>query len=116
MRISDWSSDVCSSDLHAGAGRLGHALLGHHQPHPVGARVVLVEPAPPGVTVGHDQLVSGLCRSHRRKVGDDLVYEMARTAAVTPAPRTITTIRGALRQAAITRSEAHQLNSRHSCA
>src|SRR3546814_3745513 len=26
MRISDWSSDVCSSDLRLGAGELGQAL------------------------------------------------------------------------------------------
>src|SRR3546814_2515734 len=35
MRISDWSSDVCSSDLQFGDVQLGHL---HHRPqHPVGA-------------------------------------------------------------------------------
>src|SRR3546814_8462011 len=43
MRISDWSSDVCSSDLHAGAwldhsrpAASGHRnrLCGHRLPHP----------------------------------------------------------------------------------
>src|SRR3546814_1301819 len=28
MRISDWSSDVCSSDLQAGTGHLAHHLVG----------------------------------------------------------------------------------------
>src|SRR3546814_8182320 len=28
MRISDWSSDVCSSDLPEGAGGNGHAVVG----------------------------------------------------------------------------------------
>src|SRR3546814_16110092 len=41
MRISDWSSDVCSSDLHAGAQRLGGAvrLLDVAGPHRRGEAV-----------------------------------------------------------------------------
>src|SRR3546814_1584952 len=31
MRISDWSSDVCSSDLIAVARALGHVRMGHHE-------------------------------------------------------------------------------------
>src|SRR3546814_5606548 len=47
MRISDWSSDVCSSDLHDGRGRHQHALIGE----PVGLfiagiAVVPFDPAP----------------------------------------------------------------------
>src|SRR3546814_2668180 len=30
MRISDWSSDVCSSDLHAGHRESGHGVKGHY--------------------------------------------------------------------------------------
>src|SRR3546814_14643493 len=33
MRISDWSSDVCSSDLHHGVNRQQRAEQGRQQPH-----------------------------------------------------------------------------------
>src|SRR3546814_4214139 len=35
MRISDWSSDVCSSDLVVGVGRIvaGAEVIGRHLPH-----------------------------------------------------------------------------------
>src|SRR3546814_10593198 len=51
MRISDWSSDVCSSDLHALVlGHLGHAL--------VHGLVVREHPAEPAVVhVGHPALL-----------------------------------------------------------
>src|SRR3546814_2122709 len=38
MRISDWSSDVCSSDLHPPRGGRGNALLLARLPHGVGRR------------------------------------------------------------------------------
>src|SRR3546814_3213103 len=40
MRISDWSSDVCSSDLEAAEGPAGRARHGdpHHHPRPWGGR------------------------------------------------------------------------------
>src|SRR3546814_8735100 len=34
MRISDWSSDVCSSDLLVLAGREVHLAVGRHRPLP----------------------------------------------------------------------------------
>src|SRR3546814_9653599 len=49
MRISDWSSDVCSSDLHAaedrlrrlGAGPPAHARRGRHAVHQLGGEALL---------------------------------------------------------------------------
>src|SRR3546814_1575293 len=34
MRISDWSSDVCSSDLHIGSGIYGGVWVGAESPIP----------------------------------------------------------------------------------
>src|SRR3546814_17948547 len=44
MRISDWSSDVCSSDLRPGA--LAHCHAGRHEAHRAEAGAVRAEAAP----------------------------------------------------------------------
>src|SRR3546814_3622995 len=67
MRISDWSSDVCSSDLHelARMGRVGQAVDDRH-------RRVLGHLAQPLVAPGaqHDRVdVAG---QHPGRVGDGL--------------------------------------------
>src|SRR3546814_15376876 len=89
MRISDWSSDVCSSDLAEDripdAGLAGHdaalrtgfgriaPLSGERVVHPVGAVVVLA--LVPGVGAPGDG-VGGLqhhARSEERRVGKECV-------------------------------------------
>src|SRR3546814_2957663 len=45
MRISDWSSDVCSSDLDAGRGRPGNTVLVKAAGRQATARVTFVSPA-----------------------------------------------------------------------
>src|SRR3546814_20396812 len=71
MRISDWSSDVCSSDLHSVAD-----LDAHHVTHPLLVRIVH---RPAIMTVGQQALVDDLDRglgpepfAHRRlgRVGE----------------------------------------------
>src|SRR3546814_18036718 len=72
MRISDWSSDVCSSDLHrtqAGGHAVGGHLVGVEGRHP--------EPGPDG----HDQLgqvVTESLRSLARAgaLGDGLAHRV----------------------------------------
>src|SRR3546814_17802537 len=88
MRISDWSSDVCSSDLRVDLRRRGAALVLRH-----GARVedrqadallvqlivdVVVEiggeqPLREGRLLSHEEPVVALQRSEERRVGQECV-------------------------------------------
>src|SRR3546814_19256128 len=71
MRISDWSSEVCSSDLEAGVGHLG--IEPHIAVEPVRIRL--------SFEIGED---FGLPREHQRpaRVGREAVaVEMARNIA-----------------------------------
>src|SRR3546814_10167742 len=63
MRISDWSSDVCSSDLHAGVGRLLIAEIADHQRRSGGphlADLALVQLRAVLVADFHDHVPRGL--------------------------------------------------------
>src|SRR3546814_10429081 len=70
MRISDWSSDVCSSDLHDGssqeagsAGVVGLALRGGR----------LERRLPAAMRVhGHRPRVSGQVAAHALRIGDQI--------------------------------------------
>src|SRR3546814_11144646 len=88
MRISDWSSDVCSSDLAdvriapqvAEAKAHQRALLGIvnadvalDQFLGLGTRDLDVEVAVTGVLGGTDQCGDGACRSEERRVGKECV-------------------------------------------
>src|SRR3546814_78823 len=76
MRISDWSSDVCSSDLQGDAGGVeagvGHRRLQHQLP--LGLREVLAEGALRGqaeqlgrrALAGHRQAAAWRQRDHRQ--------------------------------------------------
>src|SRR3546814_6811672 len=70
MRISDWSSDVCSSDLNAG----GPAKLRHSFP----ARLAGAHPRPAGVAAA---LHGTRSRGHARGAGDRSRGEGARDRA-----------------------------------
>src|SRR3546814_17976383 len=59
MRISDWSSDVCSSDLRKGASARRSALFAH--PH--------LLPADEGDAAGHDELLAAFEQFDLRLVG-----------------------------------------------
>src|SRR3546814_3398541 len=63
MRISVWSSDVCSSDLEGDGGSGHEADLGAVTSHPVGDRVVHGRPAELDGVVGEKR--SGGDRGHR---------------------------------------------------
>src|SRR3546814_10410804 len=79
MRISDWSSDVCSSDLEArrkpGARGLGHSR-GRH-PRTPGDAQPCADPAPFGDPGLEPQLIEGKAiqlhplRSEERRVGNE---------------------------------------------
>src|SRR3546814_8990263 len=76
MRISDWSSDVCSSDLH-GDGNLGAAIGAQEgqQRHPKPARHIAGEGAAgeqPDQPLRHRQEIE-LARSEERRVGQECV-------------------------------------------
>src|SRR3546814_7648194 len=62
MRISDWSSDVCSSDLHAVALVEARAISGRH-PHALPDQLA----RPYGQPRGDDEC---RCRRHRRRDTD----------------------------------------------
>src|SRR3546814_5932076 len=64
MRISDWSSDVCSSDLHAGPCRGGAAVLFRAGRQSL-AQPPVVTSAAPGD--------SRILRSEERRVGKECV-------------------------------------------
>src|SRR3546814_1401125 len=82
MRISDWSSDVCSSDLAAGV--LDDEVTdldagGAHEPGPAKARAgsvltALRNPTPPA-TSDTSTAMTGICqkRSEERRVGKECV-------------------------------------------
>src|SRR3546814_18096377 len=87
LRISDWSSDVCSSDL--GPGQLREGRL-HRRPdlgrvvlHPAGARVVLGE-LPVGVPNGTAVLVDGY-RPHACRAGVDVDHDGNRAPTLSAA-------------------------------
>src|SRR3546814_8191742 len=64
MRISDWSSDVCSSDLHlAGDGDPGLAVIQHGS----GFQIVQFQPEPVRGLDRNAELLVELCQ--RRKIG-----------------------------------------------
>src|SRR3546814_1485773 len=73
MRISDWSSDVCSSDLGSVADGGGERILAPGPPRPAGA-----DPGPDGADRRH-RLVGGDApgqrrgRSEERRVGKECV-------------------------------------------
>src|SRR3546814_9213236 len=46
MRISDWSSDVCSSDLDPGFGGIAREILGQRLSNPAAAAQVFGPPEP----------------------------------------------------------------------
>src|SRR3546814_1779048 len=74
MRISDWSSDVCSSDLTAGKAigdwprRIDPPPGNRHQPGVLG-----ITPQPLGRDTAQDGDQHGQCRSEERRVGKECV-------------------------------------------
>src|SRR3546814_5398513 len=84
MRISDWSSDVCSSDLHQRGSRAipssgGTPCFGSPGNGP-GARKLAAEGAPPSAlrwashqNVSENDAESGWHRSEERRVGKECV-------------------------------------------
>src|SRR3546814_4506080 len=60
MRISDWSSDVCSSDLHAGGDRAGQAAV-----LPARLQVLCVDERDEEAAAGNDQAARALCGQPR---------------------------------------------------
>src|SRR3546814_11686483 len=82
MRISDWSSDVCSSDLHAAHRRdvFGRLRKSVQRPQPGAARQLRVQfaglrPQDIAVLSGHDRVDGGVeaVRSEERRVGEACV-------------------------------------------
>src|SRR3546814_11149276 len=87
MRISDWSSDVCSSDLLVGKELhlLVHILIGHAAEaeigddfvvadHPLALKVLLVEFLGRADQVSADVVLVGVVRrSEERRVGKECV-------------------------------------------
>src|SRR3546814_16679833 len=98
MRISDWSSDVCSSDLHARAPRaemLGGEILAHRLADIIvdvgrADRMRLARLIEPGEQVLAGQIVAVAPETDQRDVGDrelpylapfGLVYQLWRSEA-----------------------------------
>src|SRR3546814_17376380 len=77
MRISDWSSDVCSSDLHlAGIGVDRHLVrIVLADDHVAGERVAVVHEAVPGLLAGRKAGV--VARGHHMGLGADAQGEPA---------------------------------------
>src|SRR3546814_4898251 len=71
MRISDWSSDVCSSDLWVGTA--GHSALGESAPPPINGRVRIGSNTKTFVATVVLQLVAEGKRSEERRVGKECV-------------------------------------------
>src|SRR3546814_9145162 len=67
MRISDWSSDVCSSDLIGGASRSGdNDTRGREIPHLTGCiRIAFAVQAHAGYSVVGAWSIIGVCRRER---------------------------------------------------
>src|SRR3546814_15474890 len=104
MRISDWSSDVCSSDLLSipavpgavtgGNAAAGLAAAGHgHRGHPAARAVLGAAQRPggaaprhrPGAGPGADTLLAaGLCRSSGPDLGRAYCRESVRTYVELP--------------------------------
>src|SRR3546814_3847690 len=66
MRISDWSSDVCSSDLEVD---VGHAAVAAHHQH-IGE---IALGAAEHMLIAIDAVVAGIARSEERRVGKECV-------------------------------------------
>src|SRR3546814_6823514 len=74
MRISDWSSDVCSSDLAVAGGAVidaGHLLAELHDG--LGSQVLAPLGHPAAVGGGLDAVAPGRERSEERRVGKECV-------------------------------------------
>src|SRR3546814_11069023 len=82
MRISDWSSDVCSSDLRAARAR-GTAGRGHHRGPADGAQPRRADNALRGTTMSIERSQSPTQPDAARDVGRD----KADTRPREPAPR-----------------------------
>src|SRR3546814_18571133 len=76
MRISDWSSDVCSSDLTGELGRI--AVAGDHDHRPVGTIPAIVK----GADRGCARLAERLRRADRRADAEQLSGETMRVDRV----------------------------------
>src|SRR3546814_9699967 len=101
MRISDWSSDVCSSDLNPTGG----SLLGDEGPAPRQGRHSSGFQDRQGL--GRKQLLSpfqAICGIRRRKAHPGQPQQFARTPA---RPRTAGTLPDRKPGAAVSRSEEH---------
>src|SRR3546814_13694392 len=82
MRISDWSSDVCSSDLGAGAPPVGVVGCGIDVPYPsrhrdlwrrVGEAGLLLSETPLGIRPSAWRFPARNRRSEERRVGKECV-------------------------------------------
>src|SRR5205814_6955148 len=73
--LSDWSSDVCSSDLQTFAHLGGHIQGGNGVPEPIGAQVGVPEGHGEGLVSDRDCYLdlrrSDWCRSEERRVGNE---------------------------------------------
>src|SRR3546814_13583061 len=92
MRISDWSSDVCSSDLgHLAEGGWGGVCFGHHSslPDGVGHHTAGRGYAPDAPALDHDRVrgttVDGWCGP--RRAGPDLTADAAEVSIVVQLPQ-----------------------------
>src|SRR3546814_3444511 len=83
MRISDWSSDVCSSDLEDGGLDLRPAMLGRLNQHLQLLRVerdrsTIFKQIPVELPARHPERGREVARIHRRPQGGELVLKVLR--------------------------------------
>src|SRR3546814_10094755 len=84
MRISDWSSDVCSSDLMKGLLRYGRSLrvparkrrcIEGHEPNPIAASSCARTPLPRQLAVGECFECQFHCHAGLQSFDADAVYD-----------------------------------------
>src|SRR3546814_5567289 len=73
MRISDWSSDVCSSDLKGLPFRDCHEIVGHAVKYGVQTGKDLAEMSLDELRQFSDQITGDVFRSEERRVGNECV-------------------------------------------
>src|SRR3546814_3373744 len=98
MRISDWSSDVCSSDLGCGAGLLAEPLAR------MGAKVTGVDAAPENIAAARD---------HAAGQGLAIAYFAGELGALPPATFDLVTSMEVVEHVTDPDRKSTRLNSSH---